>query len=388
MSSQPQSLPVLVLPYPRILFPTTRISISVNRTLSSAIQTLLNDNPDGHPHVLAIPTCTSPERDETPKVAKVGSIARIVRLAKAPMVRGTGFIHFVTLQGVGTRARPLSTQAQFNDSHLHQTEIELLSDNVAPSLEHVEAFRSAALVLLNRYSANSTEQARRDGWRKVQEFLEDMTVANAHHVANLIVGTVDGDHSDKLGKLFAKTLPNLYLLPIVDFLTSPDADARLISATKMIVKQTSISEVSQKIKSDVNESLSKQQKEYYLRQQLAAIQRELQQLHSSGEGSRAGGGTAPSELDDDSQQDQDELDDLKRKIEAMEKDSEERKTCVREWRRMKRIQPSSVEHGVVRSYVSTISYVLAKACQSIVCMTARMGCCPSLGRLLAQDQIR
>jgi ATP-dependent Lon protease len=142
----------------------------------------------------------------------------------------------------------------------------------------------------------------------------------------------------------------------LEFLTGTDADTRLISATKLLVKQNSISEVSQKIASDVNETLSKQQKEFYLRQQLAAIQRELQQLQGTGANMRllpgSSGSKTPSELDDDSQQDQEELDDMRCKIEALEKDSEERKVCVREWRRMKRTQPSSVEQGVIRSYVS------------------------------------
>jgi ATP-dependent Lon protease len=124
-----------------------------------------------------------------------------------------------------------------------------------------------------------------------------------------------------------------------------------------LVKYNSISEVSQKIASDVNETLSKQQKEFYLRQQLAAIQRELAQLQGSGEDHRLLPGSNSSkpmsELDNDSQQDQEELDDMRRKIEALEKDSEERKVCVREWKRMKRAQPSSVEQGVIRSYVST-----------------------------------
>lgn len=44
--------------------------------------------------------------------------------------------------------------------------------------------------------------------------------------------------------------------------------------------------------------------------------------------------------------------DLKRKIEAMAHGSEERKMGVREWRRLKRIPPGSVENGVIRSYVS------------------------------------
>lgn len=59
-----------------------------------------------------------------------------------------------------------------------------------------------------------------------------------------------------------------------------------------------------------------------------------------------------SELDDDEQHEADDMAELKKKIEAMEPRSEERKMGVREWRRLKRIPAGSVENGVIRSYVS------------------------------------
>lgn len=160
-------------------------------------------------------------------------------------------------------------------------------------------------------------------------------------------------------------------------LGTPDADARLALATEIFLKQASISEVSKKIATAVDESLSKQQKEFFLRQQLAAIQRELHVLQRSNSSSNLNGGlpsglsspngppsseagsAVPSELDDDEQHEADDMADLKRKIEAMEPGSEERKMGVREWRRLKRIPAGSVENGVIRSYVSPrLSFIL------------------------------
>jgi ATP-dependent Lon protease len=122
--------------------------------------------------------------------------------------------------------------------------------------------------------------------------------------------------------------------------------------------------VSKKIAAAVDDSLSKQQKEFFLRQQLAAIQRELHALHRTPssssppsnsitlpvDGSAAGTGAA-SELDDDEQAEADDMADLRKRIEAMEVGSEERKMGVREWRRLKRIPQGSVENGVIRTYV-------------------------------------
>lgn len=139
-------------------------------------------------------------------------------------------------------------------------------------------------------------------------------------------------------------------------LSTSDATARLSLAADIFLKQASISEVTKKIASAVDESLSKQQKEYFLRQQLAAIQRELSTLqrgNANGTATPSDASTtnSSSELDDDEQHEADDLADLKKRIEAMEPGSEERKMGVREWRRLKRIPQGSVENGVIRSYV-------------------------------------
>lgn len=134
------------------------------------------------------------------------------------------------------------------------------------------------------------------------------------------------------------------------------------------MKQASISEVSKRIAQSVDESLSKQQKEFFLRQQLAAIQRELNNLNRTssplGTGTPNtmgddGGRSSGSELDDDQQNEVDEMADVKAKIEAMAKDSEERKMAVREWKRLKRIPQGSVEYGVIRNYVSFFPFASA-----------------------------
>ena len=145
-------------------------------------------------------------------------------------------------------------------------------------------------------------------------------------------------------------------------LSTPDAEARLRLATEIFIKQASISEVSKKIATAVDESLSKQQKEFFLRQQLAAIQRELHALQKSNgimsvnqipsDPSNKNEAGSSSELDDDEQHEVDDMADLKKRIEAMAHGSEERKMGVREWRRLKRIPAGSVENGVIRSYVS------------------------------------
>jgi hypothetical protein len=169
-------------------------------------------------------------------------------------------------------------------------------------------------------------------------------------------------HNDSLYVIstLKRPIPLTKFLPAI--LSTPDTEARLRLATEIFIKQTSISEVSKKIATAVDESLTKQQKEFFLRQQLTAIQRELHALQKSNaiisvnqipsNTSNKNETGSSSELDDDEQHEVDDMADLKRKIEAMAHGSEERKMGVREWRRLKRIPAGSVENGVIRSYVS------------------------------------
>lgn len=153
--------------------------------------------------------------------------------------------------------------------------------------------------------------------------------------------------------LFA--IARILTVDIVVYLSASSVNDRLHRATELFVKQASISEVTKKIAQSIDESLSKQQKEFFLRQQLAAIQRELQALTRSSGGSNQDSAARPSsgvsELDDPEQAEAEDMADIKSKIEAMAKDSEERKMAVREWKRFQRIPAGSVEHGVIRNYV-------------------------------------
>jgi ATP-dependent Lon protease len=143
------------------------------------------------------------------------------------------------------------------------------------------------------------------------------------------------------------------------FLAVSGAEDRLIKATEIFNKRSDISEVSSKISHEVGESLSKQQKEYFLRQQLQAIQKELTRLNKPAPANNLNEKSASLDAKrrssshdlDDEQDENEELVDLRKKIETMRPGSEERKMAAREWKRLKRIPAGSVENGVIRTYV-------------------------------------
>ena len=116
----------------------------------------------------------------------------------------------------------------------------------------------------------------------------------------------------------------------------------------MLTKQLSIAEVCTKIATAVDESLSKQQKGLSLRQQLAVINAELQRLKPANANLHGSGNIA---------EDEDDLDVLVRRVDALPSGTEVRRVASTEARRLKRIPLQNVEHGVVRNYVRTCVFL-------------------------------
>ncbi|KAG0702146.1 Lon protease C-terminal proteolytic domain-containing protein [Suillus ampliporus] len=330
-------LPVLLLPHPLILLPTARLTIPISRVLADAILALLDDSDSAQPLLAAIPI------PEGPSEVTYGTAARVARLVRPRSLSSPTQPYLLSLHGLARirLSSPLQVDAISLDVLPLRNVIHSSADT-SPSRDTVEAFKDAALTLLDRLAKDSLQPQRKDDWLRVAAMVEDISEQRAAWMADVLVSAVSPQYPDKFA-----------------FLVATDVEDRLRHATELFIKQSSIQEVSKKIATAVDESLSRQQKEYFLRQQLAAIQRELQSLNNSpvtaGPGFGTGGAT--SELDDDDQADADDLADLRRKIEALEVGTEERKVGVREWRRLKRIPQGSVENGVIRSYLEWLTSV-------------------------------
>src|SRR5579885_2071295 len=114
-----------------------------------------------------------------------------------------------------------------------------------------------------------------------------------------------------------------------DLLSTNDVRARLEKLIVILTREIELLELGHKIQSQVQTELNKNQREYYLRQQLKAIQKEL------GEGDQRSS----------------EIEDLEKKIEAAKMPEEARKAADKELERLKMIPPESAEHTVVRTYL-------------------------------------
>ncbi len=101
---------------------------------------------------------------------------------------------------------------------------------------------------------------------------------------------------------------------------------RLKKVDKLLNDELEIMRLERKINTVVRQNIDKNQKEYYLREQLKAIH---------------------SELGDDGE----ECDELKEKIEGMDMPEEAKNKCLKELSRMSRMQTSSPDYNVLRVYL-------------------------------------
>jgi ATP-dependent Lon protease len=134
---------------------------------------------------------------------------------------------------------------------------------------------------------------------------------------------------DRLGDLIAATLPVLTTQVKQELLETPDVKARLARLVSVLTKEAEVLALGSKIQSQVESEVGKSQREYYLREQMKAIQKELGQT------------------DDRAQ----ELDELRAKIEAAGMTEEAHKEAVRELDRLSKMPPAAAEYTVARTYL-------------------------------------
>jgi ATP-dependent Lon protease len=133
----------------------------------------------------------------------------------------------------------------------------------------------------------------------------------------------------RLADFVAASLSSLSTAQKQEVLETLDVKARLERLNKVLVKDLEVLEVGNKIQSQVKTELQKNQREYYLREQMKAIQKEL------GEG-------------DDQQREQTELRD---KVEAAGMPEDAKKEALRELDRLSKMSPAAAEYTVTRTYL-------------------------------------
>ncbi len=136
---------------------------------------------------------------------------------------------------------------------------------------------------------------------------------------------------DDPGKLADLVAANIGLKPqeAQEILETIDPVERLKKTASILLKEIELLELQQKIQTEAKEELNKIQREYFLREQLKAIQKELGEKDER----------------------QEEIEEFMKKIEKARMPKEVRKEAEKQLKRLSRMHPDSAEAAVVRTYL-------------------------------------
>ena len=238
---------------------------------------------------------------------EIGTEAKILKLMKFPdnsygaVVQGVR--RFRVLSYVNSEADHLSAEIEYLDT-----------DKITDDTNNLEvvALGKAMKQLVQKaisLSPNIPTEA--------NLFIEN--VQDAAYLANLIIPYLSIDFISKQ-----------------NLLETEDIETRLRIIRSLLVREIEVLEISQKINSDVKSEMGKQQRKYFVREQLKLLQKELGELDG-----RTPGSTSSSDPSD-----------LNERIQLSKMTDETKEVALREVERMGMMQPGSPEYMVSYSYVA------------------------------------
>jgi ATP-dependent Lon protease len=140
------------------------------------------------------------------------------------------------------------------------------------------------------------------------------------------------DDPSALCHLVASTLRTIKTEERQEILETIDVEERLRKVSAILNRELEVFELGSKIQSQVQSEMEKGQREYFLRQQMKAIQQEL------GEGDP----------------EQAEVNELREQLEAKDLPEDTRKAAERELARLEKLPTAAAEYGVIRTYLEWI----------------------------------
>ncbi len=136
------------------------------------------------------------------------------------------------------------------------------------------------------------------------------------------------DDPSRLSDFIAANLPSLSSVEKQELLESLELKVRLERLNRNLAREVEVLQLRSKIQSDVQDQVTQSQREYYLREQMKAIQKEL------------------GEADE-----QQEIEELRKKIEAAGMSEEAKKEAMRELGRLAKMSPAAADYHVTRTYL-------------------------------------
>ncbi|MFS9409213.1 endopeptidase La [Klebsiella pneumoniae] len=291
---RPERIEIPVLPLRDVVvYPHMVIPLFVGREKSiHCLEAAMNDNKQ---IMLVAQKDASTDEPGVNDLFSVGTVASVLQMLKLP--DGT-----VKVLVEGIRRAKITTLS--DNGEYFQAKAEYLDTPVVDEREQE---------VLNRTAINQFE-----GYIKLNKKIPPEVLASLHAI----------EESAKLADTIASHMP-LKLKDKQAVLEISDVTERLEYLMAMMESEIDLLQVEKRIRNRVKKQMEKSQREYYLNEQMKAIQKEL------------------GEMDDAP----DEMESLKRKIEAAKMPKEAREKTEAELQKLKMMSPMSAEATVVRSYI-------------------------------------
>ncbi len=141
------------------------------------------------------------------------------------------------------------------------------------------------------------------------------------------------DEPTRLIDFVASSLPFLTTDDKQHLLETAGVAERLEQLNKLLAKEIEVQQLRAKIQTEVQDQVQQSQRDYYLREQLKAIQKELGEQ-------------------DEGQRD---IEDLRQKIEAAGMPDDVKKEAMKELARLQRMSPMAADYGLTRNYIEWLA---------------------------------
>jgi ATP-dependent Lon protease len=280
-----------------VVFPGMVVPLFVGREKSvAALEVAMEDSKDIFLLAQLDPSCDDPERDD---LYDMGVVAQVLQLLKLP--DGT-----VRVLVEGKDRAKLNSLSVVGDHVLVEVEIEeprTVSGNEVTALMRQVVQQYGEYAKLNKKLGEDSSTDIGD-------------VDDASELADTIAAAINTKVADKQA-----------------LLTEANPLKRLEMVLSFMEGELSVLQVERKIRGRVKRQMEKTQREYYLNEQLKAIQSEL------------GGGDGD---------DGDEIAELTEKVETLKLSKEAKTKAQAELKKLKSMQPMSAEATVIRNYLDVL----------------------------------
>ena len=279
-----------------VVFPGQVVPLFVGREKSvAALEEAMAGSKDIFLLAQLDPGCDEPERDD---LYDIGVIAQVLQLLKLP----DGTVRVLVEGQERARLEELRSESGFVVAGVEPIEPEFAGGTEVAAMMRSVVEQFAEYAKLNKKLPEELEQ-------------ELAEIDDAARLADTIAANLNAKVSDKQA-----------------LLTESDPMKRMEMVYSFMEGELSVLQVERKIRGRVKRQMEKTQREYYLNEQLKAIQSEL-----GGDGEEG-----------------DEIAELQEKIETLKLSKEAKTKAQAELKKLKTMQPMSAEATVVRNYLDVL----------------------------------